>query len=166
MNEKLKLMTKTGVFAALICALTMIHIPIGTLGGYVHVGDSMIYLAASVLPMPYAMAAAAIGGGLADTFAGAAVWILATVIIKPLNVLCFTRRGERILSFHNAIGAIVSGVVTILGYCIAEALITGNWVAPFVAIPAGLAQPVGSAVVYLILAFALDRAGLKKRLMV
>jgi uracil permease len=48
-------------FAAAITALTMVHLPLPSEAGYVHVGDSMIYLAASFLPAPYAIIAAAIG---------------------------------------------------------------------------------------------------------
>lgn len=64
-RQKLYRMTITALFAAAIAVMTayLLHIPIP--GGYVHIGDSLIYLAASLLPLPYAVAAAAIGAGLA-----------------------------------------------------------------------------------------------------
>ena len=67
-SEKIKYITATGMMAALITIMTayICHIPVGTNGGYVHFGDSLIYLAAVLLPRPYAFAAAAIGGGIAD----------------------------------------------------------------------------------------------------
>ena len=54
-HKKLVYMTTTALFAALICITTayIFHIPVGANGGYVHVGDALIYLAAAVLPAPY-----------------------------------------------------------------------------------------------------------------
>ena len=66
--QKLIYMTTTALFAALICVTTayIFHIPFGTNGGYVHIGDTLIYLAAAILPAPYAMIAGALGGAFAD----------------------------------------------------------------------------------------------------
>ena len=48
------------MFAAMVAVMTaFVQIKTPT-GGYVHLGDSMIYLAASFLPLPYAVAAAAV----------------------------------------------------------------------------------------------------------
>ena len=59
-------------------------------GGYIHLGDALIYLAAVLLPAPYAMAAGAIGGGLADLLT-APVWAPATNHQMPLwNTSCLT----------------------------------------------------------------------------
>ena len=67
-QEKMRLLVLTGLFAALICLFTayICHIPLGANGGYLHFGDTLIYVAAALLPQPYALLAAAIGGGLAD----------------------------------------------------------------------------------------------------
>ena len=67
-SKQIRLLTTTALFAALITIFTAYigHVPVGTNGGYIHFGDSLIYIAAAVLPMPYAFAAGAIGGGLAD----------------------------------------------------------------------------------------------------
>lgn len=96
MNTRSKSMTallnlvKAAVFAALIAVMTAyIKFNTGINDGYLHFGDSMIYLAACILPLPYAMAAAAIGGFCADILAGAAAWAPFTAIIKALNALPF-----------------------------------------------------------------------------
>ena len=70
------LMAATALFAAAITVMTayMLHIPIPT-GGYIHLGDALIYLAACLLPAPYAAAAAAIGAGMADLLT-APMWVL------------------------------------------------------------------------------------------
>lgn len=60
MNTKSKSMTallnlvKAAVFAALIAVMTAyIKFNTGINDGYLHFGDSMIYLAACILPLPY-----------------------------------------------------------------------------------------------------------------
>ena len=68
-NMKIKKLVLSGLFAAIICVTTMFpHLPVGVNGGYVHIGDTFIYLAASLLSPAYAVAASAIGSGLADLF--------------------------------------------------------------------------------------------------
>ena len=86
--DTVKRITATAVMAALTTLMTayIFHIPVGVNGGYVHLGDTMIYLAAAFLPLPYACAAGAIGGGLADLLT-APVWAPATIIIKMLICL-------------------------------------------------------------------------------
>ena len=94
-----RLLTSAAMFAAMITLTTayLFHIPIGANGGYIHFGDAFIYLAASLLPMPYACAAAAIGGGLADFLSGVPIWVIPTMIIKPLTAVWFTSHSERLL---------------------------------------------------------------------
>ena len=59
-KEKLHLLVTSALFAASITVVTayMLHIPLPT-GGYIHLGDALIYLAACLLPVPCAAAAAA-----------------------------------------------------------------------------------------------------------
>ena len=74
MNSQVKKLTFTALMAAMITIFTayICHIPVGQNGGYIHFGDSLIYIAACLLPWPYAMTAAAIGGRFADrTYLGA-----------------------------------------------------------------------------------------------
>ena len=49
-HQKVSRLTSTALFAALICVTTayIFHIPFGVNGGYVHIGDSLIYLAAVI----------------------------------------------------------------------------------------------------------------------
>ena len=85
-TKHIQLICVTGLFAAMIYVLTAwLHIPTGA--GYTHAGDGLIYLAASMLPTPYAMAAGAIGAGLADLIGGYTVWVLPTIVIKSMWAL-------------------------------------------------------------------------------
>lgn len=91
LNAATSKLVTAGLFAAMITIMTayIFHIPYGANGGYIHFGDALIYLGAVFLPRPYALAAAAIGGGMADILTVPA-WAPATVIIKMLIVLPFT----------------------------------------------------------------------------
>ncbi len=162
-NNTLRYVVVAALFAALITIMTAYigHIPVGVNGGYVHFGDALIYLAASILPAPYAVAAA-IGGGLADLLTAPA-WTLATVIIKAAIALPFTSKGDRLVNKRNVIAVVVSGVITTLGYYLAESILFGSWAAFLASITGSLIQAGGSAVIYLVLAVALDKVHIKSR---
>ena len=166
MHKSYKAMAASAMFAAMIALTTayLFHIPIGSSGGYIHFGDAFIYLAASMLPLPYACAAAALGGGLADLISGAAIWILPTVIIKPLTAIWFTCAGKRLLCGRNVFALAAASFVSILGYYVAEALMIGNWLAPLATLWGGVIQAGGSAALYALAAAGLDRAGVRDRL--
>ena len=89
-TNKLLLLVLSALFAAMITVMTafLFHIPIGVNGGYLHFGDALIYLAASMLPTPYACIAAAVGAGLADIVSGAPIWAPFTLVIKRAS-RCF-----------------------------------------------------------------------------
>ena len=64
-QDHLKYTVLAAMFAAMVYVMTaFVHIP--TNQGYVHIGDGIIFLAAAILPAPYAMAAGAVGAGLSD----------------------------------------------------------------------------------------------------
>ena len=163
-NNTLRYVVVAALFAALITIMTayICHIPVGVNGGYVHFGDALIYLAASILPAPYAIAAAAIGGGLADLLTAPA-WALAMVIIKAAIALPFTSKGDRLVNKRNVVAIFVSGIITTLGYYLAESIMFGSWAAFLMSISGSLIQAGGSAVIYLVLAAALDKAHVKSR---
>lgn len=84
--------------------------------------------------MPYACAAAAIGGGLADIMSGSAIWAIPTMIIKPLTVIWFTSKEDKLFNKRNIVAVILAGVVSIVGYYLAQVILTGNWVASLLGI--------------------------------
>ena len=161
-----------GLMAAMIClATTFLHINVGT-SGYIHLGDTVIYLAAVLLPTPYAVAAASIGGVLADIFSGAAVWALPTALIKASMVLFFTAKKEKMLCRRNWLAPLWAGLVCVGGYYVAEMVILvlggSAWPAAAIGAVAGISfnavQVVGCGIAYIAVALGLDRLGLKKRL--
>ncbi|WP_026511337.1 TIGR04002 family protein [Butyrivibrio sp. LC3010] len=162
-NSKTRLITLTGVMAALTVIFTayIFHIPVGINGGYVHFGDTIIYLAAVLLPTPYAMAVGAIGGGIADLLT-APMWTVATVIIKMLIVLPFTSKKSSLLSKRNIVAPIISFFISATGYYIAEAILFGTKTAIFSAFTGSLVQSGGSALFFYIAAIAFEGASIKK----
>lgn len=132
--------------------------------GYTHVGDGFLYLAASLLPAPYAAAAGAIGAGLADLLSVYSIWAPGTIIIKALTALCFTNKLDKLVNKRNVLGIIPALVLCVGGYYLYEAIITGNFAAPALGIPGYLTQVALSSVVYLALGAALVRAGTQKEI--
>lgn len=161
-SSKLKYLTTAGIMAALITIMTayFFHIPVGVNGGYVHFGDSLIYLAAVLLPRPYALAAAAIGGGLADLLT-APMWAPATIIIKMLITIPFTNQSKKIVTPRNVMATILAYVISSLGYFLAEYLLFGTWSVLLVSMYQSLWQSGGSAVFFVIFGLALDKAHIK-----
>lgn len=163
MNKTTKNICFSAMFAAMIFALTMLHVPIGA-GGYIHVGDSIIYIAALLMGGPWSFISAAIGAACADLVSGVAVYAIPSAIIKVLLAVPFVliaKKDTKLLSIRTAAFTILSGVITILGYFLTDLVV---YRAGAVAdLPANVIQAVGSAVVFVILAFALDRADIKNR---
>lgn len=162
--SKTRYLCATGILAALITIMTayICHIPIGVNGGYVHFGDSLIYLAATLLPTPYALAAAAIGGGMADLLT-APMWTVATVIIKMLITIPFTNKSSKIITSRNVIATVIAYFISGLGYFLAEYLLFGNWSVLLVSMSQSLVQSVGSAIFFVVFGLALDKVHVKSR---
>jgi len=163
-DKKIKYMAMTGVFAALITLMTayICHIPIGVNGGYVHFGDAFIYLAAAILPLPYALAAAAIGGGLADLLTAPA-WVPATILIKMALVFLFTNKKTHVINIINVMSTAWAYLISGAGYYIAERLMFENGAVFAVTMAQTAVQSAGSAVVFILLGLALDKTGFKRR---
>ena len=158
----------TGLFAALIYLFTsIVKIPTGQ--GYTHAGDGMIFLAASILPTPYAVAAGAIGGALADGLTGFYIWMPATIVIKALTALFFSNKKETIINIRNLLGIIPSLVLCVVGYSLYEGIFMANNIswgaisAGFVQTPFYCLQIAVSSVLYIAVGIALDKIGIKKR---
>lgn len=151
-----KKLVMTSLFAAIIMIFTSsVRLGVGANGGYIHFGDAMIYLAACMLPVRCAATAAMLGGALADIFVGSAVWAFPTAIIKALNVVVFTlvlkthTKGGMTagISIRNVTASVFSGLVTVVGYFIAEGLMYG-FAGAVVSIPSSIIQAAGSSALF------------------
>lgn len=162
-SNGIRLSAMTGLFAALIFLVTayLFHIPTPATGGYIHLGDAFVYLAASLLPLPYSVAAAGIGEGLSDILTGSVAYALPTLVIKAAMALCFTAKGKSVLARRNKLAVIPAGLICIGGYYVTEVFLLHSFAAPLAEIPANLVQAAASAVIYLLLGKAFDRIGVK-----
>lgn len=165
-GSKTRLMALSGVMAALTFILTAyLHIPTGN--GYTHAGDGVIFLAASILPTPYAMAVGAIGGALADGSSGYVIWLPGTVVIKSLTALFFTNKKDKIINARNLLGIISALILCVCGYSLYEGIvISGEFskaaiAAAFVQTPAYCIQIAASAVLYIFCGKTLDKLSVK-----
>ena len=164
-DKRIKNVAFTAVFASLITLFTayFVHVPVGLNGGYIHRGDSLIYLAAALLPKPYAILAASIGGGMADLLT-APMWTVPTLIIKALIVLPLSSNASKIVSKRNIVGPLISFLISGTGYYIADAVLFGTKAAILASFSGSFIQSIGSAVVFYVLGTALDKIGIKARL--
>ncbi len=166
-NTKTRNLALTGVFAALVTALTMIHLPLPSESGYVHLGDGVIYLAASILPAPYGIFAAAIGGALADVLSGFANWAPFTFVIKAVNtvpfILCFkySKNKNKIIFSLSVTAAVISGILTVALYFLASWVLYGSFASAVAEIPGSLVQAIGSGIVYYLMGLAIDSSKIK-----
>ena len=144
MNERLRKIVLAAVFAALICAATLlIRIPTIT-KGYVNPGDGFVILAGWICGGPWGFAAAAIGSALADIIAGYTVFAPATFIIKGCMALIAVA-GVSLFANHTNVGRIAGAITAELfmaaGYFVFEMLfITGSFEAAILGVPENLIQ--------------------------
>lgn len=139
----------SAVFAALICAATMlVQIPVPGTGGYANLGDGVILVAAFLLPSVYAVAAAGVGSMLADVLAGYMQFAPGTLVIKALVALVagllWRRFGkgkgktrEKILM---VVSALIAECVMVIGYFVYESLVLGYGMGAAAALPGNLGQ--------------------------
>ena len=165
-----KTLAITAMFAALVTVATaFIKIPAPL--GYAHAGDSMVYLAACVLPAPFNFIAAGLGGALADLLSGYPVWAIPTALIKSLNVLpffliryfLFKKNNGKILRFTLIAELILTTAVTAGGYFAAN-LVLYDLSAAVAEVPFNLMQSAVGAVLFIAVGAALDAVKFKQKI--
>jgi uncharacterized repeat protein (TIGR04002 family) len=164
MNKSLRKTIISGVFCAMIFVLTMfVKFPVAS--GYVHFGDALIYICASLLG-PWGIVAGAIGEGIADVAGGFAAYFPATVIVKALIAIpfaFFNTKSEKLLSVKSGLFTLISGVITVVGYFFADLIIDKSYA--IVDIPGNVIQALGSALIFIIIAAAFDKAKIKNKIL-
>jgi len=163
-NKKLFQLIYTAVFSALIFVVTAYLPRFPTTAGYVHLGDGIIFIAASLLDAPYAIVAAALGASLSDLLSGYIIWAPATIIIKGLTALAFTSKKKNMLCFRNIIALGVSAVLCVGGYYLYEAVVIAkSFIVPLAEIPFNFMQSLVGAVMFLVVAAIFDKTPIIKK---
>ena len=159
-----KLMCISGILSALVFVITAyLHIP--TYNGYVHCGDGVIFLAACVLPIPYSIIVGALGAMLADLLTGFAIWAPGSMIIKGLLALLFTCKSNKIITKRNLIMLFPAALISVAGYYLYEALITGSFIVSLSGIPGSIIQATASSILFVVAGWAMDKYNVKKKLL-
>lgn len=137
MEKKLKSMTYTSLFIALVFICTIaIAIP-SPLGGYINLGDAAIYVASYILGPLLGFAAGGLGSMLGDFYLSFVQYMIPTLIIKgsmgAISGYFFIR--ERYL-----LGFLLGLSIMTLGYYGYEVLLYSNPISPLSNIPYNLIQ--------------------------
>ena len=110
------------------------------------------------------MIAAGLGAGLADALTGGMVWVIPTIIIKPVMVLFFTSKSDKLLCKRNVLALFMAGFVGCFGYYLAGAIMSGNFIAPLATLYLEVIQPVISGIIFLVAVYAFDKIKIRERI--
>lgn len=158
-----------GMFAALIALLTYFpHIPTAT-GGYIHLGDSLIYTAAILYGGIFGGATAGIGSCIADLLSGYPQYAIATLIIKGIMGFTVGKMSEnnKGVTGRNVFSMIVGGLIMVIGYGLFDMLIGStdkSWYAILIySVSMNLIQYVAGIVLGILILMALKKANIIKK---
>lgn len=153
----------TGLLIALVTVATMlIKVPIPVANGYIHVGDSMIFLAAIFFGKRKGALAGGIGSAFADLLWGYPQWILPTLIVKALMGYLVgaiaNQENEKIVNMRNVLAMSVGALWMATGYLFVGTIMTGSFMAVLIeGFPADLIQGFGGAALFIPVGIALKK---------
>lgn len=125
-NVSVKKMTMAGVMAALVFVMTYVpKVPVPITGGYVHLGDGAIFLAALLLG-PLGIPAAAIGSGLSDVLGGYMVYAIPTILIKGVVALVAWKLWKEGSWLRAVVAFVLAEIAMVAGYFAFEAVMFGT----------------------------------------
>jgi len=161
-NKKLAVYALT---SAIVCVATMIiRIPTFATSGYINFGDTFIFVFAIIFNPLCGLICGGIGSALADVFSGYVYWAPYTLIIKAVegfvcglivSKLYKKDVSEKIKMLFSLIAVIISGLIMVIGYMFAGALIKGSFATGLASVPENLIQAGVSIVIALLLLYSL-----------
>lgn len=174
-DDKTNKIVMTGLMMCLVTVSTMfIKMPVIATQGYVHLGDSMIFLSILILGRKNGTIAAGVGSAMGDILGGYAFWAPWTLIIKSLMAFIMgtfidsaekrgkLQAGSGGISFIEIIGMILAGIEMTVGYYLVETVMYGSLIVPIASIPWNVGQFVLGVVVASAIAAALLKTPAKK----
>ncbi|MEA1975486.1 MAG: ECF transporter S component [Bacillota bacterium] len=130
-NSKTRKIVIVALFTALVAVATM-AIKIPTINGYIHLGDTMVYLCGIFLGPIYGPIAAGVGSFLADILSGYAIWSMPSLLIKALDALVFGLIFKKVI-FENVtaeslvvkyvLSLLIGGSIMVAGYFVTSVVI-------------------------------------------
>ena len=161
-SSKTRYLTMSAIFAALIYLFTAIIFHIPTPYGYMHFGNTLIFLVGALLPTPYAFAASAIGCGIADLMT-APIWVIPTVIIKGTTAIMLSSKTEKIICPRNIVGLVLAYLVNVVGYYIVTGLMYKIWAFDPARIFSAIISPIICAILFVIIGKIMDKTNFKQK---
>jgi uncharacterized membrane protein len=155
------------LFAAMITVGTMIiQVPTPT-KGYIHVGDTIVYLAGILLGPVFGFVAAAFGSFLADVFSPYVIYAIPTFMIKGLDALFVgliyralrktsDKWSARVVFF--AVAVLAGTTIMVGGYYIFESVLYG-FKGALLGVPMNIIQGIGGGILAVPILLALEKAG-------
>lgn len=186
--EKTDNLVLTALMMGLVCLATFaLKVPNPLTQGYVHLGDTFIFMSVLVLGKKNGAIASSVGAALADIFGGYVIFALGTFIAKGLMAYImgeFLERGRKhedrlaeeaaaggavweprlflSLAPYEFLAMVIGGFVEVVVYVFVNAIVYGNMAVGFVSIPGNTLQFVCSMVVAVLLVHALLKTPAKK----
>ena len=174
-SEKTNKLVLTALMMCLVMVATLsIRIPSPFTQGYVHLGDTMIFLSVLLLGKKGGAFASGVGSGLADVLGGYAMYAPWTLIVKGIMgfimgafIEAAAKKGKNHAKLGNMplieiAGMVLAGLEMVLGYAIVDGVMAGNLLSGFLGAPFNVSQFVGGLVLATILAMALYKTPAKK----
>lgn len=156
-NRKLRMMTFTSIFTALVFLVTYFLPPIKLPGGYFNFSDSVIILCALMVGGKSAAFAGAIGASLADIALGYSIFAPFTFVVKGLEGLIVGLLAKKKSKKARLIAVLTGGIFMAIGYFLAEWLLLPlldpafGMVVAISELPFNLIQGIGNALIALVL---------------
>lgn len=173
--EKTNRLVMTALMICLVMIATLsIRIPSPFTQGYIHLGDTMIFLSVLLLGKKGGALSAGLGSALADVLGGYAAYAPWTLLIKALMALIMGAFIETCIKkekHHARIGSvplieiagmILAGIEMVIGYAIVDGALAGNMISGFLGAPFNIIQFTVGLVLATILAMALYKTPAKR----
>jgi len=158
-----------GLLTALVAVATMsIAMPIPATSGYIHLGDSVIFIASVFFGWQYGLVAGAVGSMFADIFMGYSHWAPFTLIIKGLmglivgKIANYSGAKGNFFSIRNMLGPLLGGLWMVFGYLIGGTILKGSFLVALTSVPANLLQAIGGFILFIVIGTALNKGKIYK----
>ena len=193
--EKTDNLVLTAMMLCLVCLATYaLKVPNPFTQGYVHLGDTFIFISVLVLGKKNGAIASSVGAALADIIGGYAIFAIGTFIAKGLmafvmgtfieygarhaarydasaekegHTLPADHRNETLILSHSPyelLGMVLGGLTEVVVYVFVNAAVYGNFTVGLLSIPGNIGQFVCSMIVAVFLVHALLKTPVKRYL--
>lgn len=163
-SNRVKDIVITGLLIALVfIATTFINFrsPV-SVGGLIHLGNTMLFMSAIVFGKNKGAIAGAFGMGLFDVMSGWMIWAPFTFVVRGvmgyiIGYIANTKGRNGTSLFWNMVAIIIAGMWMLIGYYATEVILYGHYLLPIKSIPGNIVQIVIGIIVGLPLTSVIKR---------